>query len=272
MTELREVGPIIGLGATAEIYALDDDRVLKLIRPEYTDTADIIVEMEANASELVAAADLPAPRYYGKATFEDRKGIILERLHGQNMLGRAARRPHELPRLCKEFAALHLQIHQYDIPKLKPYRGYLTHQINSTPALSEANKTQLIHYLSELPDRRQVVCHGDLHPGNVMLTAKGPIVIDWYSAVRGDPAADVARTILAMGIGTPAGGENIATRLFVVLARRLASHVYRSNYFKKNDVTPTEVENWMPVLAAARLKERRPGEQEALLKLVRLAY
>ena len=36
------------------------------------------------------------------------------------------------------------------------------------------------------------VLHLDLHPGNVMLTPSGPVVIDWTGAASGAPAVDVA--------------------------------------------------------------------------------
>jgi len=40
--------------------------------------------------------------------------------------------------------------------------------------------------------------HLDLHPGNVMLTARGPVVIDWTNARAGAPGADVAMAYLIM--------------------------------------------------------------------------
>jgi hypothetical protein len=36
--------------------------------------------------------------------------------------------------------------------------------------------------------------HLDLHPMNVMVTAEGPVVIDWSNAKRGAPEMDVANT------------------------------------------------------------------------------
>jgi aminoglycoside phosphotransferase (APT) family kinase protein len=43
--------------------------------------------------------------------------------------------------------------------------------------------------------------HLDLHPLNVMLGPKGPVVIDWTNACRGDPSTDVALSwaIIAAG-------------------------------------------------------------------------
>src|SRR5262249_42867679 len=40
------------------------------------------------------------------------------------------------------------------------------------------------------------LCHGDYHPGNVLLGADRTAVIDWTGAVRGVAEADHARTLL----------------------------------------------------------------------------
>ena len=36
------------------------------------------------------------------------------------------------------------------------------------------------------------LCHGDLHPGNVIMTADGPRLIDWDGATRAPAALDLA--------------------------------------------------------------------------------
>jgi aminoglycoside phosphotransferase (APT) family kinase protein len=50
------------------------------------------------------------------------------------------------------------------------------------------------------------LCHGDLHPSNVILGSDGPMIVDWFDASRGDPIADVARssvTLLGDGANPP---------------------------------------------------------------------
>ena len=42
------------------------------------------------------------------------------------------------------------------------------------------------------------VVHLDLHPENVMLTASGPVVIDWRNATEGDPGFDVSLSALIL--------------------------------------------------------------------------
>jgi aminoglycoside phosphotransferase (APT) family kinase protein len=44
-----------------------------------------------------------------------------------------------------------------------------------------------------MPD--PVVCHGDVHPGNVMMTADGPVLLDWDLLCWAEPAWDHAMLI-----------------------------------------------------------------------------
>ena len=62
----------------------------------------------------------------------------------------------------------------------------------------------------DLPDG-DAVAHLDLHPGNVMRSPRGPVVIDWVNAHLAAVAADVARSVMTIryqGLGrlAAAGG------------------------------------------------------------------
>lgn len=46
--------------------------------------------------------------------------------------------------------------------------------------------------LSEQRSRASVVCHGDVHPGNVMQSDRGPVLLDWDLVCRGPQAWDHA--------------------------------------------------------------------------------
>ncbi len=51
-------------------------------------------------------------------------------------------------------------------------------------------------HLSNDPHDR--ILHLDLHPENIMLTARGPVVIDWRNATEGPPDLDVALSALIL--------------------------------------------------------------------------
>jgi phosphotransferase family enzyme len=101
----------------------------------------------------------------------DGPDLVMERLQGRAMLADMAARPWRAWRHARTLAVLHDRLH--DIP--------------APPGLP--------HPLG--PGER--ILHLDLHPGNVMLTADGPVVIDWTNASAGPPGADVAMTYLIIG-------------------------------------------------------------------------
>ncbi len=58
----------------------------------------------------------------------------------------------------------------------------------------------LLRRLHELPGRGGTgsIVHLDLHPDNILLTGRGPMLIDWGNAGDGDPDFDTALTALIL--------------------------------------------------------------------------
>lgn len=127
--------------------------------------------------ELVSRHGFPVP-----TVLEVRDdGLVLNWVEGPTMLEAVRRRPWTLPRQMRVLAALHERLHRIRI------RG------------------------------QGVVVHRDLHPGNVLLSGSGPVVVDWTNAGRGDPALDTALTYLILATsGGPLG--SCAARLFAARA------------------------------------------------------
>jgi len=120
--------------------------------------------------------------------------------------------------------------------------------------------------LDVLPDGRHV-CHGDYHPGNVIITKSGPIVIDWMTACAGSPWTDVARTSLILSIGAKAAGKQVRPLIRTVI--KLYHRTYLNRYRALIPDTGNELERWRPVIAAGRLTEDILPEREALMELVK---
>jgi aminoglycoside phosphotransferase (APT) family kinase protein len=58
------------------------------------------------------------------------------------------------------------------------------------------------------PDER--LLHLDLHPANVLLTARGPVLIDWTNATDGPPDLDVALTAVILAQAAVEPGQQYA--------------------------------------------------------------
>jgi hypothetical protein len=57
------------------------------------------------------------------------------------------------------------------------------------------------------PGRAGRLLHGDLHPGNVLLSDAGPVLIDWTNAASGPSAHDTATTWLVLACLEPPAPE-----------------------------------------------------------------
>jgi hypothetical protein len=107
---------------------------------------------------------------------------------------------------------------------------------------------------------------GDYHPGNVLLTKSGPIVIDWMTASTGSPWTDVARTSLLLSIGAKAAGKQVRPIIRTVI--KLYHRTYLNHYRRRKPDTEKEMDRWTPAIAAARLSENILPEREALIRIV----
>jgi uncharacterized protein (TIGR02172 family) len=253
----------IGVGRTAEVYSWGEGQILKLYRPDFERTW---IEHEARVGRIVAKAGLAAPAVGDVVEVGGRLGIIMERIVGPSMLDDLARRPWVLVHHARQFAEVHAAMHTCQRPELPSQRDSLARAIEYAPALPEESRRQLLTTLLRLPDG-DAVCHGDYHPDNLIVSPRGAIVIDWLTATRGNPAADVTRTVLLFRVAVLPEGMPAAKRIMTQLLRRAFLGAYLRAYRRLRPTANTEIAVWLPVLAAARLNERTPAEETALLRL-----
>ena len=265
-TTVTELGAPIGLGRTAEVYAWGDNGVLKLLRPGFP---DLLGELEANVAALVSRASVGAPRFIGTVRLEGRFGLIYERLAGPSMLDGLSARPWQIDRLTRRFAELHAVMHEAAGSGLPDQKANLRRMIDrADEALSEADRRAALAHLDTLPDG-DAICHGDMHPGNVLVTARGAIVIDWLTASSGSPAGDVARTLfLLCESGIPEYTPRLQ-RAFISIARRRFSSVYLRHYRRLRRLDQSELAAWRLPILAARLGEEIGAERPAVEALIR---
>jgi len=92
--------------------------------------------------------------------------------------------------------------------------------------------------------------HGDLHPGNVLMSPAGPVLIDWDNASAGPRAADVAETWVLLGCFDP-GVPGWPARREVLLAAFLDA------------VDIDSAARWLPAVGERRLADRNTRGPEA---------
>lgn len=259
-------GPLIGAGRTAEVFAWGEDRALKLFFEGFPPDA---IEGEAAKTRAVHAAGLPVPAVDAVIEVDGRRGIIFERVEGPSMLAAIHARPGSLLSTAARLADLHAQMHGLDAPDLPALRPRLEWAIRRAPPLPDDLRAAALRALDRLPDGESI-CHMDFHPDNVVLTARGPVILDWDNSARGDPLADVRRTLMLFQMGLFYARSAAERRIFA-LALPLASALYRRRYVRRRHADGTALRSWAVPILAARLAEGIAVEQAATLALLRAA-
>ncbi|MBC7851848.1 MAG: phosphotransferase [Pirellulaceae bacterium] len=238
---------LIGTGLTADVHAWKDGQVLKLFHQSFTE-ARVTREYEINRA--VHAAGLPVPAAYEVIRLEERFGIVLERIEGPSMFANVQSRPWTLFAAARQMAELHAQLHSHPAPpELPSQRAWIESRINSAIVASESEQNRARQLLGELP-AGDALCHGDFHPGNILLTARGPIIIDWSTATRGHPLGDVACTShLFENADLPVSASRTIRLLFMV-SRSLLHTTYLRRYLRLRPGMRSQINKWRVLLTA----------------------
>jgi len=251
----------LGEGRQADVFVFAGG-VVKLFRSSANTAA---ARMEATIMHVLQATGIPMPRFLGTVTIENRPGIVMERLNGIDQLSLLEREPWAAWTAAQNLARVHARLHAAVAPEqLPPLKASIAQQIEQSDAVPPACKELTIAALHRLPDGI-AVCHWDFHPGNVIEVADGPRIIDWTSARRGDPLADVTRTLLILRGGALPPSTPIHMRILTALVRSVVAWRYLREYRRLRPFDDTELSAWFSVSVAARLTHGIQEERAYLL-------
>lgn len=219
--------PLIGRGRAADVFDLGGERVLRRYRLAHPGS----VEAEAAAMQHLRAHGAPVPEVFSAEGDE----MVMERLDGPTMLQALTSKPWRAKAVGRELFSLHQRIHRIPAGDL-PLRRF-----------SEGDS----------------ILHFDLHPDNVILTANGPVIIDWSNVRLGDPLADVMNSWMLMSIGSPDGVPTLLRPVLTRVRRALTTG------FIESTPLDTEARRWLRRVCELRLQDpnTRPEEAERVRAL-----
>ena len=166
---MNEPGPLLATGRDSSIFEYGPGLVLRRSRHGRS------MVTEAKTMEYARSHGYPVPAV--EELSADGTDLVMERIDGPSMMTVLSRRPWTVRQQGTVLADLHRRLHEIPAP------GWVA-------AFGDGDR----------------LLHSDLHPLNVIMSPKGPVVIDWPNAVRGGGASDVALTWVLMAAGgIPAG-------------------------------------------------------------------
>lgn len=224
MTNEASPGPLIARGRAADVYACGDGLVLR----RYRTLHDCLYE--AAVMQHVREHGYPAPLVV-EVSGPD---IVMERVEGRSMLAAFSQRPWRLRTFARTLADLLHRLHEIPVaPWMRARLG-----------------------------GGDYVVHMDLHPDNVMMTATGPVVIDWTNAGRGRAAAELADLWLILA-NAEVPGSGLMPKI-IGTGRGL----FLKRFLRHFDLEP--VRRALPVALEHRLRDRNmlDGERERMRRFV----
>ncbi|MER3482071.1 MAG: aminoglycoside phosphotransferase [Meiothermus sp.] len=252
----------LGQGREAEVFAWGEGHVLKLFWPEFS-KAD--AGWEAGLIQQIWLMGLPSPKVEDVLETDGRWGIVLERVEGIPLTQYIESDLTRMHFAAQMLGVLHRQIHARPAAQLPSQRQKLVRSLETSP-LSEPEKELLLAHLAALPDGTSL-CHGDFHPENVLVNERGIQVIDWPNATCGNPVADVARSaLLILHSVLP---DDLPARDQILQNRERFFQEYLEHYQQGWGLeVERQLETWMPIVAAARLREGIEEEKAVLMGLI----
>ncbi|MEO6602673.1 MAG: phosphotransferase [Polyangiaceae bacterium] len=256
------LGTLIGEGRTAQVFHWAEGQAVKLFRAEFAWRA----AGEVNAAKTAHAAGARTPAVLAVVEVRERTGIVFEYVEGPSLMRMLSAKPWHLRRGARALAELHASIHGCSAPNLPRQADSLRPLIETAEGLSRRQRDAALSAVERLPEG-DTLCHGDLHPGNVIDGGDGLVAIDWATAARGDPLVDMSVTGMIMGLGELPPGTPWLLRSVLPFARDLVRREYLGRYRVATNARD-ELRAWQLPLAAARLGRGVGGERTALLRLI----
>jgi Phosphotransferase enzyme family len=183
------LGEKIGEGAYADVHAWAPGQVLKLFKAGFERRHSW---WEARMTRAAFAVGAPAPEVFDEVTLEGRFGVVLQRLDGPTLLHLSRSGAMTPEQTGAILAALAISVHKTPPPPdVLSLRDTMAGSSRLSSTLPEHIATGILGLIERLAPA-DGLCHGDLYPGNVIMTADGPRLIDWGGATRAPPGLDLA--------------------------------------------------------------------------------
>jgi thiamine kinase len=246
----RPVGDLVARGTRSTVHAYGRGTVIKVPAPS---TPEGWIHAEAQYADAARGAGAPAPRLLGVERIDGRAASVWERVGGTSMWQLVVDRPGESAALGRLLADVQRGLFELVPPVTLPrQRDRLVSKIRRAAATVDPSLGRALAFLPPQVGTPRL-CHGDLHPSNVLLGPDGPVIVDWFDASRGDPIADVARssvTLLNDGANPP---EHLPGADPATLRVLTASHLERLR--EHLEIDDDLLARWQAVSAVGRIAE-----------------
>lgn len=222
----------------------EGDKVIKVFDEEYS-KANVL--NEALNQARVEETGLNIPRLYEVTKIDGKWAIVSQYIEGKTLEELMHENPEKKDEYIERLVSIQMEILSHRVPLLNKLKDKMHSKISM--AELDATTRYELHTRLDAAPRHNKVCHGDLHPSNIIITKDDKAyIIDWAHVTQGNGAADAARIYL----------------LFTLDKDTEAAEKYLAAFCRKTDTAKQYVQKWIPIVAASQLTKGMEEEKELL--------
>lgn len=266
LVRIGDLGRLVREGKS-RLYEHGHGQLLRTFdRPLATVQREILRSREARAAGLPAVEVSAQPLRLDDGSF----GIVLASADMTLASLRLKSHPEDSPRIFDALARLLGRVHDAPAWESLPYQHeQMSARIASVARVSLRTRQQALRWLEELPGGDRV-CHGGFQASEAFMSEASWQTTGWRNATRGNPAADLARSLLILA--DPGGKGGWLQRYFAIRQKNKDARRFIDCYreFTSNRTALEQLPRWLKICAVIRLGETRrdPSEIKRLLSIV----
>ena len=234
---------------TKTVYK-DNDKTIKLFIENYS-KADILNEA-LNQARVEEGTELNVPKLLEVTKIDNRWALVSEHIEGTPLDKLMKEHPEKEEEYLNLFVDIQMKILSRTVPLLNRIKDKFRRKLNNAKNIDDNTKYELLQRLEGMKNHTKL-CHGDFNPSNIIIRDNGEAyVIDWSHVTQGNASADAARTFLILSIE---GQTELAEK-------------YINLFSEKTGIAKSNIQRWIPIVAATQMSKGKEEEQEFLNKWI----
>lgn len=234
---------------TKTVYK-DNDKTIKLFIENYS-KADILNEA-LNQARVEEGTELNVPKLLEVTKIDNRWALVSEHIEGTPLDKLMSEHPEKEGEYLNLFVDIQMKILSNTVTLLNRTKDKFRRKLNDAKNIDDNTKYELLQRLEGMKNHTKL-CHGDFNPSNIIIKDNGEAyVIDWAHVTQGNASADAAKTFLIFSIE---GKSELAEK-------------YINLFSEKTGIAKSNIQRWIPIVAATQMSKGKEEEQEFLSKWI----
>lgn len=230
------------------------------------------MKTEKQLFPILAEYHINVPTVYEYIEREGLLAQVMQKVIGNTMIEQIQQHPFKLVQEIKGFARMHAQLLNIQSNReLNSIKTIFSYFISKPPYLDN----KLIDFASKIMKQLPInncICHGDFHPGNILIQDNSYYIIDWSGAYRSDFVSDIAHTYLLMTHVPKIPGQSHMQHAIISFMGSYMAKIYLKEILKLKEFNLADFSNWTVIMSLLRVYYGMPSERPARINYLNKCY